>query len=170
MDDLVKEYLQFRGFTSTVKALTDELKSDNYKSFRPDKIVDQFTSLIAVYDLNGLRELWNHFDTNVFERLEQHFMPAIKKLENALLRLYLVNAAINGKQDKVNEFFEKLGSELQNQAEWKDWFAFPFIKNPEEHQFFAVYFTRQWQDTMLISLHNLLAVSFQVSISSISIK
>ena len=34
MDDLVKEYLQFRGFTGTVKALTDELKSDNYKSFR----------------------------------------------------------------------------------------------------------------------------------------
>ena len=50
-------------------------------------------------------------------------MAAIKKLENALLRLYLVNAAINGKQDKVNDFFEKLGSELQNQADWKDWFG-----------------------------------------------
>ena len=106
-------------------------------------------------------------------------------MESSLLRMYLVNASVNGKQEKIIEFFEKLGSELQNQSEWKDWFgkfarlkdsvyvwdqtytvefaALPFIKNPEENPNFAVYFTRQWQDTMLISLHNLLAVTFQVS-------
>ena len=35
------------------------------------------------------------------------------------------------------------------------------MKNPEENAVFTVYFSRQWQDTMLVSLHNLLAVSFQ---------
>lgn len=44
-------------------------------------------------------------------------------MENSLLRMYLVNASMNGKQEKVQEFFEKLGSELQNQPEWKDWFG-----------------------------------------------
>ena len=96
--------------------------------------------------------------------------------------MYLVNASSNGKQEKVQEFFEKLGSDLQNQSEWKDWFgrhtflnfnfkinlfkslllALPFIKNPEENPSYMVYFTRQWQDTMFISLHNLLSISFQV--------
>lgn len=154
-----------------------------------------------MYDLNGLKDYWNHFDQSVFERLDQNFTPgfgfksfsiktqsnclfyyqAIKKMENSLLRMYLINACTNSKQEKVQEFFEKLGSDLQHQLEWKDWFgkfqiqffyftcdhqffliALPFVKNPEENPTFMVYFTRQWQDTMLISLHNLLAVSFQV--------
>nr|SVE92418.1 EOG090X0719 [Megafenestra aurita] len=161
MDELVKEYLLFRGFTGTVRALDTDLKSEKDKAFRPDKIIEQFISYITQYDLNGLKEYWNHFDQTVFERLDQSFMPAIKKMENSLLRMYVVNACTNGKQEKVHEFFEKLGHELQHQIEWKDWFALPFIKNPEENPAFLVFFTRQWQDTMLISLHNLLAVSFQ---------
>lgn len=161
MDDLVKEYLLSRGFTATARQLEIDLKNDKDKSFRPDKIVDQFTAMIAAYDLSGLRDLWNHYDISLFERMEHHFMPAIKKMENSILRMYLINAAINTRQEKVHEFFEKLGPDLQNQTEWKDWFSFPFIKNPEENPAFAVYFTKQWQDTMFISLHNLLAISFQ---------
>nr|SVE76413.1 EOG090X0719 [Daphnia longispina] len=161
MDELVKEYLLFRGFTTTVRALDSEVKSEKDKAFRPDKIVEQFIHYINLYDLNGLKDYWNHFDQSVFERLDQNFTPAIKKMENSLLRMYLINACTNSKQEKVQEFFEKLGSDLQHQLEWKDWFALPFVKNPEENPTFMVYFTRQWQDTMLISLHNLLAVSFQ---------
>jgi hypothetical protein len=44
-------------------------------------------------------------------------------MENSLLRMYLINACTNGKQEKVQEFFEKLGSDLQHQLEWKDWFG-----------------------------------------------
>ena len=34
--------------------------------------------------------------------------------------------------------------------------ALPFIKMPEENPLFAVYFTRTWQDTFLLSLYNFL--------------
>ena len=34
MDELVKEYLLFRGFTGTLKALDVDLKSDKDKAFR----------------------------------------------------------------------------------------------------------------------------------------
>ena len=44
-------------------------------------------------------------------------------MESSLLRMYLVNASVNSKPEKIIEFFEKLGSELQNQPEWKDWFG-----------------------------------------------
>lgn len=39
--------------------------------------------------------------------------------------------------------------------------VFPFCKNPEENPVFAVCFTKQWQDTLLVSLHNFLATIFQ---------
>ena len=38
-------------------------------------------------------------------------------------RLFVVNALQNNRQDKVTEFFEKMCSEIQNQAEWKEWFG-----------------------------------------------
>lgn len=75
------------------------------------------------YDLISLRELWGHLDTRMFCRLESHFTPAIRKLENAVLKMYLVNAAVNGKQDRIQEFFTKMASELQGHSEWKEWFG-----------------------------------------------
>lgn len=102
----------------------------------------------------------------------------VKKLENAVLKLYLVNAIVNNKSEKVNEFFVKMTPELQNQTEWKDWFGksnlfttdncliikilvIPFIKNPEENPTFSLHFSKQYQDTLLVSLHNFLASIFQ---------
>lgn len=40
--------------------------------------------------------------------------------------------------------------------------AFPFVKNPEDNPTYSVYFSKQWHDTMLVSLHNFLATIFQV--------
>jgi len=92
-----------------------------------DKIIDQLMQYIYTYDLTSLRELWGHFDTRMFCRLESHFTPAIRKLENSVLKMYLVNAAVNGKQDKIQEFFTKMTPELQGHSEWKEWFGMPLI-------------------------------------------
>lgn len=37
----------------------------------------------------------------------------------------------------------------------------PYTPKPEENSSFSVYFSRQWQDTLLASLHNFLATIFQ---------
>jgi len=34
LDDLIKEYLLFRGFTSTLKAFENDIKADKDKSFK----------------------------------------------------------------------------------------------------------------------------------------
>lgn len=75
------------------------------------------------YELLSLRELWGHLDRRMFIRLENHFIPGIKKLENSVLKMYLINAAVNNKQDRIQEFFVKMASELQGQMEWKEWFG-----------------------------------------------
>ncbi|XP_066586172.1 WD repeat-containing protein 91 [Prorops nasuta] len=161
VDELVKEYLLFRGFSQTLKAFDNDLKAEKEKGFRVDKIIDQLMQYIYNYDLTSLRELWGHLDLKLFSRLENYFSPAIRKLENAVLKLYLVNATINNKQDRVQEFFIKMAPELQGHSEWKEWFALPFIKNPEDNPTYSVHFSRQWQETLLVSLHNFLATIFQ---------
>ncbi|KAF7269893.1 hypothetical protein GWI33_017098 [Rhynchophorus ferrugineus] len=161
IDELIREYLVFRGFASTLKSFDGDLKVDKDKSFRVDKIIEQLMQLISAYDLNGVRELWGHFEKNIFSKLESNFTSSVKKLENAVLKLYLINAVTNNKPDKVIDFFLKMTPELQNQSEWKDWFVLPYIKNPEENPTFSLHFTKQWQDMLLVSLHNFLASIFQ---------
>uniref|UniRef100_A0A6B2EE22 ARMC9 CTLH-like domain-containing protein n=1 Tax=Phlebotomus kandelakii TaxID=1109342 RepID=A0A6B2EE22_9DIPT len=161
VDGLIREYLLFRGFSNTLKAFDTELKQDKDRSFRVDKIIDKISHSINIQDLGALREMWAHLDGHLFTKLEHSYTVAVKKLESGLLKLYLVTAFSANKMDKITEFFGKLAQELQNQSEWKEWFLFPFCKNPEEHPVFGVCFTKQWQDTLMISLHNFLATIFQ---------
>lgn len=79
VDELVREYLIYRGFTSTVKAFDNDLKADKDKGFRVDKIVEQIVHYINVSDLNGLKEYWSHLDCLVFSKLEVHVQPGMWK-------------------------------------------------------------------------------------------
>ncbi|XP_014277435.1 WD repeat-containing protein 91 isoform X1 [Halyomorpha halys] len=162
LDELVREYLLFRGFTITLKSFDAELKVDKDRGFRVDRIVDQFVIFINNYDLQSLRDLWTHFDQKIFSKLEYEFIPGVRKLESSLLKFYLANAIANNKSEKVVEFFNKMTPEIQGHPEWKDWFTLPFIKSPEDHPVFSVHFTKQWQDAFLVSLHNFLAIMYQV--------
>ena len=44
------------------------------------------------------------------------------------------------------------------------WFisVFPFVRNPEDHPVFSMHFTRHWQETYFLSLHNFLSTVLQV--------
>ncbi|XP_057658359.1 WD repeat-containing protein 91 [Diorhabda carinulata] len=161
LDEMIREYLLYKGFGSTLKAFDAELKADKMKSFRVDKIVDQLIYFINNYDLISLRDLWGHLNRHLFSKLESHYLPSVRKLENAVLKMFLINTVFNSKPDKMNEFFVKMTPELQNQAEWKDWFVLPYIKNPEENPTFSLHFTKQWQDTLWVSVHNFLATIIQ---------
>ena len=48
VDSMLREYLLFRGFTATLKALESEIKSDKDKSFRVMymKMLKKFTQLL----------------------------------------------------------------------------------------------------------------------------
>ncbi|XP_062838929.1 WD repeat-containing protein 91 isoform X1 [Anolis carolinensis] len=160
-DELVREYLLFRGFTSTLKQLDAEIKADKEKGFRVDKIVDQLLQFVHSYDLAALRDYWSYLDRRLFSRLEDVYRPTVNKLKISLYRYYLVHTVQTNRNDKTQEFFLKQAAELQNQAEWKDWFVLPFIPSPETNPIFASYFSRQWADTFIVSLHNFLSVVFQ---------
>lgn len=160
-DDLVRDYLLYRGFNSTLKHLDSEIKSDKEKGFRVDKIIDQLQQLIQSYDLTGLKEYWAYLDRRLFSRLEDVYRPTVNKLRTSLYRFYVIHTIQTKTPEKTQEFFQKQALELQTQPEWRDWFALPFIPAPEQNPSFSPYFSRQWADTFLVSLHNFLSVLFQ---------
>lgn len=88
-----------------------------------DKIVDQLHQYILSYDIVGLRDFWDYLNDRFFKRLDYQHYSNVKKLEMCLLRLYIIHALQNSKNDKVVEFFEKYTAELQTQTEWREWFG-----------------------------------------------
>ncbi|KAI5091406.1 WD repeat-containing protein 91, partial [Silurus meridionalis] len=160
-DDLVREYLIYRGFTSTLKHLDTDIKADKEKGFRVDKIIEQLLQFIQNYDLAGLKEYWGYLDHRLFSRLEDVYRPTVNKLRTSLFRYYLVHTVQTKNLEKTHEFFQKQALDLQGQAEWRDWFILPFISAPEQNPSFSPYFSRQWADTFLVSLHNFLSVLFR---------
>uniref|UniRef100_A0A3Q2ZXC8 WD repeat-containing protein 91 n=1 Tax=Kryptolebias marmoratus TaxID=37003 RepID=A0A3Q2ZXC8_KRYMA len=161
-DEHVREYLIYRGFTSTLKHLDNEIKADKEKGFRVDKIIDQLQQFVQSFDLFGLKEYWLYLDRRLFCRLEDVYRSTVNKLRTSLFRYYVINTVqVRPRPPKTQEFFQKQASELQTQAEWRDWFILPFVPAPEQNPTFAPYFSRQWADTFLVSLHNFLSVLFQ---------
>lgn len=162
VDELVKDYLLFRGCTASLRNFDYELKVDKDKGLRADKILEQFQQFVGSYNLSGLREFWAHLNSRLFCRLEKRYIPSVRKLEVGLLKLYVVNASQNNRPDKVTDFFEKMTNDLQQQPEFKEWFCFPFIKSPEENSHFSMHFTKTWQDMFYLSLFNFLSVIINV--------
>uniref|UniRef100_A0AAQ5Z0Z9 WD repeat-containing protein 91 n=1 Tax=Amphiprion ocellaris TaxID=80972 RepID=A0AAQ5Z0Z9_AMPOC len=160
-DEHVREYLIYRGFTNTLKHLDSEIKADKEKGFRVDKIIDQLQQFVQSFDLFGLKEYWLYLDRRLFCRLEDVYKSTVNKLRTSLYRYYVINTIQKGNLEKTQEFFQKQALELQSQAEWRDWFILPFIPAPEQNPAFSPYFSRQWADTFLVSLHNFLSVLFQ---------
>ncbi|XP_059214487.1 WD repeat-containing protein 91 [Centropristis striata] len=160
-DEHVREYLIYRGFTSTLKHLDTEIKSDKEKGFRVDKIIDQLQQFVQNFDLFGLKEYWLYLDRRLFCRLEDVYRSTVNKLRTSLYRYYVINTIQKQNPERTQEFFQKQALELQTQVEWRDWFILPFISAPEQNPAFSPYFSRQWSDTFLVSLHNFLSVLFQ---------
>ena len=166
MDELIKEYLLFRGFNATIKSFEHDLKQDKDRSFRADKITDQIFAYIHAYDLNGLLDYWSYLDHKFFSKITLKLSVGSsaalsRKYELFLLRYYLINAIQASKTEKAIEFFENYASKLQAQSEWKEWYCLPFLKNPEENSVFSVYFNKNWISSFIISLQNFLNIVFQ---------
>lgn len=93
VDTLIREYLIYRGFATSLKAFDSDLKSDKDKSFRVDKIIEHISHSINTHDLNSLRDMWNHLDNHLFSKLEQAFVAgknvAAKKVCISLLTRFV---------------------------------------------------------------------------------
>lgn len=164
VDDLIRDYLNYRGLTSTLRTFESETSKIPIGQFRADRITEQLTLYIHQFDINNLIDYWSQIEQRLLSSLilrSQQQTNNLTKVRTNLFRCYLIHSVQSSKMDKVHEFFDRLARHLQQSSEWtKDWFALPFIKNPEENSTFQLYFSKQWNDLFWISLQNFLSTAF----------
>ncbi|XP_021764971.1 WD repeat-containing protein 91 homolog isoform X2 [Chenopodium quinoa] len=160
-EELVREFLVFRGFTSTLQAFEMELNMDVGKGFQVDKILDLiFSKYIPKFEPEKLVGLLSFFKQCISSS-ETVFYATLSKLEASILRYYIVHAVRSGRNDKVKEFFDMLGDDLQQKGDdWTPWFAMPYLKNPALDPQFRIYFSKEWLDALHLSLRNFLSQMF----------
>uniref|UniRef100_A0A0K0EHN5 LisH domain-containing protein n=1 Tax=Strongyloides stercoralis TaxID=6248 RepID=A0A0K0EHN5_STRER len=160
VDSLIKDYLHFRGFTASLKTFENDSNTSKDKKHKVDAIVEDIVSCIEKYDITSLRGIWEYLNIRVFTSLSSEQIAIARQLENDIYRLYIVNTIQNRRQSKAVEFFEKNMDFLRNNSQWNEWFSLPYISNPTESEIFKKYFTKQWHEILLVSLHNFLSISF----------
>ncbi|XP_076912726.1 uncharacterized protein LOC143571102 [Bidens hawaiensis] len=160
-EELVREFLFFRGFTSTLQSFDRELSTDIASNFHKDRIFDLIFSLyIPKFQPHNLISILTFFK-QCFSSSETLLISTLSKLEISILRYYIVNAVKSGRNDKVVEFFKAYGDDLmQKDQDWMSWFAIPYIKNPNLDPLFRVYFSKEWFDALNLSVRNFLSEVF----------
>ncbi|XP_066373956.1 uncharacterized protein [Miscanthus floridulus] len=138
-EELVREFLVFRGFTGTLQAYESELSTEIGRNFQADKIVDLvFSEYVPKYQLDRLVGLFAFFKQCFMSPVDTELFSTLVKLELSALSNYL----------------------MQKRGDWLAWFAIPYIKNPSLDPQFRVYFSKEWLDTLVLSFRNFLSGIF----------
>lgn len=124
-EELLREFLVFRGFTSTLQAFEKELSTDIGRNFQVDKILDLvFSVYIPKYQADKLIALLNFFKRCFSSSSETVFISTLTKLEMSILQYYIIHALQSGRHDKVVEFFQaNTNFLLQKREDWMPWFG-----------------------------------------------
>ncbi|EYU25176.1 hypothetical protein MIMGU_mgv1a002939mg [Erythranthe guttata] len=156
-EELVREFLVFRGFTSTLQSFEKELATDIGRGFQVDKILDLiFSVYIPKFEAEKLFDLLSFFK-NCFSYSDSDLIAVLAKLDQSIVRYYIVNALKCGRKDKVLEFFGCFGNDLIRRDEsWNSWFAIPYLQNPHLDPQFRVYFSEEWFRSLHITIRNFL--------------
>ncbi|KAJ8752933.1 hypothetical protein K2173_008668 [Erythroxylum novogranatense] len=161
-EELVREFLVFRGFTSALQAFEAELSTDIGKGFQVDRLLELiFAVYIPKYQAEKLVGLFGFFRHCFSTVTETVFLATLSKLEVSILRYYVVYATQSARRDKVVEFFGLAGNDLlQRDPDWIPWFAIPYLKNPSLEPQFKVYFSKEWYEALRLSLRNFFSEIF----------
>jgi WD repeat-containing protein 91 len=124
-EELLREFLIFRGFTTTLQSFESELSTEIGRNFDVDKILDLiFSVYIPKFQSDKLLALLNFFKQCLSSPSETTLLSALSKLELSVLRYYVVYALKSSRLDKVTEFFGLNGSYLlEKREEWLPWFG-----------------------------------------------
>ena len=157
IDDLIDDYLQYRNLTATSRTFHQELPKSSLSQIRADRLIEQLTLLIQQFDLTNLHDYWTQIEQRLFSTTSS---SSLTKIRFHLYRCYLIHAVQSSRMEKITEFYDRFGKLLQTSSDWpKEWFALPFLPNPENDRDFQMYFSKQWSELFWKSLQNILAVA-----------
>lgn len=124
-EELLREFLIFRGFTATLQSFESELSTEIGRNFDVDKILDLIFSLyIPKFQPDKLLALLNFFKQCLTSPSETALLSALSKLELSLLRYYVVYAFKSSRLDQVTHFFASNATYLlEKREDWLPWFG-----------------------------------------------
>lgn len=73
IDSMLREYLVFRGYSNTLKALDVEQRNEKDQHFRAERLIEHFNAAVQSSDLKALRALWLHLENNLFSKLDHTY-------------------------------------------------------------------------------------------------
>ncbi|KAL3714237.1 hypothetical protein ACJRO7_006213 [Eucalyptus globulus] len=156
-EELVREFLVFRGFTATLQSFESELATDVGRGFQVDKLLDLiFAAYVPRFQADKLLALFGFLRQCLSSAsTEAALLASLSRLEVAVMRYYIVHAVRSGRRDKVLEFFGASGNDLMRKdQDWTPWFAMPYVKNPSSDPQFRVYFSKEWYEALRVAVRN----------------
>ncbi|TMW65021.1 hypothetical protein Poli38472_009188 [Pythium oligandrum] len=164
VDELVMEYLLFRGFTKSFQVFVSERKRDRAKGFDVEQLISQLLAYVQNYQIESILETWKFLSARFFNHVDSAYAATVQQLEDAWLRLYVVNAIKTGHREKAVEFFTLMISfphfAQEDGDSWSRWFIAPYIQNPEQDPYFRHFFAKEWLESFVTSFRNFLSVIF----------
>ncbi|KAJ2517657.1 hypothetical protein H4217_003813 [Coemansia sp. RSA 1939] len=161
IDDLIREYLLFRGFKQTLRALEQDLERDQDKGFDAGKIVDDLVSMARELRDNELLEYWRYLSFRFFSHLSPKYQRTTRMFEKRLIRLFLVSAAEKGQRGKIRAFMDKHGQTLGQQGgDWIPWLGLEYVDDPRSRPEFEAYFSDEWFASLKASLTDFVTTVF----------
>eukprot|EP01036_Dinobryon_divergens_P026042 gene26040-34644_t len=163
-DNMVAEYLLYRGFTQTFQVFESEKNRDKTKRFDVSRIVETIFHDLNNFEIENHVLFWDFLSKRFFFHLDAEHLSLCAVLKIDLLKYYLVNSYKTKNKEKIVEFFSMYSHEiLAESADYipgnlRAWFALPYLDEPEKDVEFTVYFTQKWADMLKITLHNFLSI------------
>ncbi|KAJ2648105.1 hypothetical protein IWW40_004193 [Coemansia sp. RSA 1250] len=161
IDDLVREYLLFRGFDSTLQALERDLEQDRDYGFRADRMTKELLDMAQELRVHDLQEYWKYLSRRFFSRLSPKYQRTTKMFEKRLLRLFLVSAIQQNQRQAVRAFMGEHGQALGQQGgDWVPWLGLEYLAQPQTRSEFEAYFTDEWLASLRAALTDFLQTVF----------
>lgn len=167
IDQIVGEYLIYRGFTQTFRSLEAEKGRDRVKQFEGGRIVEAIFGYLHTFEVDSFITLWDFMSKRFFFHLDAEYLQYSSALKSDLLKYYLINAVKNARKDKLAEFFSSYSHEILAESgdfiagNLRSWFILPYLDEPDKDPEFAVYFTSRWAEALKSTMGNFLSLVLQ---------
>ncbi|KAJ2598386.1 hypothetical protein GGF39_002675 [Coemansia sp. RSA 1721] len=153
IDDLIREYLLFRGFKSTLMSFEEDLEKDQDKGFSAEKIVDELLTMATELRVDDFLEYWKYLTFRFFSHLSPKYHRTTKMFETRIIRLFLVAAVKAGERAQIRRFMDAHGHTLGKQGgDWIPWLGIEYVENPAGRPEFQNFFSDHWYTSLRTAL------------------
>jgi len=159
-EELIVEYLQFRGFAACANELQKEraVRKDTPPWLRVEAVVERVLHHASALDAPRMTAMWGHLARLLL--CTSTVAPVARQLEGDLFRVYMVNAINASRFDALDSFLQSHVAAQSPASDWTDWLGVGLVGGKaRELPRLRVYFTDEWRDRFEVSLLNAAATA-----------